>query len=89
MLLCTLPSEETFRWGRWGGEKNPEDLPDMFYDFCWQRAADLRAQVQSLEEIEEEARVTAWPSGYPRWLRPWERSVEATTCRRCARCSKP
>jgi hypothetical protein len=37
MLLCTLPSEETFRWGRWG-DKTPEDLPDMFYDFCWQRA---------------------------------------------------
>ncbi len=69
MLLCTLPSEETFRWGRWG-DKTPEDLPDMFYDFCWQRAADLRAQVKSLERIEEEARVTAWPSGYPRWLGP-------------------
>ncbi len=69
MLLCTLPSEETFRWGRWG-DKTPEDLPDMFYDFCWQRAADLRAQVKSLEGIEEEPRVTAWPSGYPRWLGP-------------------
>ncbi len=64
MLLCTLPSEETFRWERWG-DKTPEDLPDMFYDFCWQRSADLRAQVKSLEGIEEEARVTAWPSGYP------------------------
>jgi hypothetical protein len=64
-LLCTLPSEETFRWGRWGGKKSPEDIPYMFYDFCWQRAADLRAQVTSLEGVEEEARVTAWPSGYP------------------------
>ncbi len=53
MLLCTLPSEETFRWGRWGGEKLPDDIPFMFYDFCWQRAADLRAQVQSLEGVEE------------------------------------
>jgi len=70
MLLCTLPSEETFRWGRWGGEKPPEDIPFMFYDFCWQRAADLRAQVKSLEGVEEEVRVTAWPSGYPRWLGP-------------------
>jgi hypothetical protein len=69
MLLCMLPSEETFRWGRWG-DKTPEDLPDMFYDFCWQRAAELRAQVKSLEGIEEEPRVTAWPSGYPRWLGP-------------------
>jgi hypothetical protein len=69
-LLCTLPSEETFRWGRWGGEKPPEDIPFMFYDFCWQRAADLRAQVKLLEGVKEEARVTAWPSGYPRWLGP-------------------
>jgi hypothetical protein len=37
MLLCTLPLEETFRWGRWGGEKPPEDIPFMFYDFCQQR----------------------------------------------------
>jgi hypothetical protein len=70
MLLCTLPSEETFRWGRWGGGKPPEDIPFMFYDFCWQHAADLRAQVKSLEGVEEKVRVTAWPSGYPRWLGP-------------------
>ncbi len=67
MLLCTLPSEETFRWGRWGPL---EDLPDLFYDFCWQRAAELKAQIKSLEGIEEEPRVTALPSGYPRWLGP-------------------
>ncbi len=67
MLLCMLPSEEAFRWGRWG-DKTLEDLPDMFYDFCWQRATELRTQVKSLEGIEEEPRVTALSSGYPRWL---------------------
>ncbi len=70
MLLSTLPSEETFRWGRWGGEKPPEDIPFMFYAFCYQHAADLRAQVKSLEGVGEETRVTACPSGYPRWLGP-------------------
>jgi hypothetical protein len=69
MLLCTLPSEETFRWGRWG-DKTLEDLPDMFYDFCWQRAAELKAQIKSLEGIVEEPRVMALSSGYPRWLGP-------------------
>jgi hypothetical protein len=38
MLLCTLPSEETFEWGRRGDRKPLEDLPDLFYDFCWERA---------------------------------------------------
>jgi hypothetical protein len=87
-LLCTLPSEETFRWGRWGGEKPPEDIPFMFYDFCWQRAADLRAQVKSLEGVEEEVRVTAWPSGYPRWLGPCILG-DIFGSRRCAKCSRP
>jgi hypothetical protein len=70
MLLCMLPSEETFKWRRWSGDKSPEDTPLIFYDFCWQRAADLRAQVQSLEGVEEEVRVAAWPSGCPRWFGP-------------------
>ncbi len=69
MLLCTLTSEETFKWGRCS-KKTLEDLPDLFYDFCWQRAAELKAQIKSLEGIEEEPRVTALPSGYPRWLGP-------------------
>ncbi len=69
MLLCTLPSEETFEWGR-RGDKTLEDLPDLFYDFCWERAAELKAQIKSMEGMEEEPRVTAFPSGYPRWLGP-------------------
>jgi hypothetical protein len=70
MLLCTLPSEETFEWGRRGDRRPLEDLPDLFYDFCWERAAELKAQIKSMEGMEEEPRVTAFPSGYPRWLGP-------------------
>jgi hypothetical protein len=50
MLLCTLPSEETFECGR-RGDKTLEDLPDLFYNFCWERAAELKAQIKSLEGI--------------------------------------
>jgi hypothetical protein len=66
MLLCTLPSEETFEWGRRGDRRPLEDLPDLFYDFCWEHAAELKAQIKSMEGMEEEPRVTAFPSGYPR-----------------------
>ncbi len=37
MRLCMLPAEETFAWGRGGDRKPPEDIPDMFYDFCSER----------------------------------------------------
>jgi hypothetical protein len=70
MLLCTLPTEETFEWGHRGDRRPLEDLPDLFYDFCWERAAELRAQIQYIERMEEEPRVSALPSGYPRWLGP-------------------
>jgi hypothetical protein len=70
MLLCTLPAEETFEWGRRVDRRPLEDLPDLFYDFCWERAAELRAQIKSSEGMEEEPRVTALPSGYPCWLGP-------------------
>jgi hypothetical protein len=70
MLLCTLPSEETFEWGRRGDRRPLEDLPDLFYDFCWECAAELKAQIKSMEGMEEEPRVTVFPSGYPRWLGP-------------------
>ncbi len=48
---CTLPTEETFEWGRRGDRRPLEDLPDLFYDFCWERAAELKAQIQSIEGI--------------------------------------
>jgi hypothetical protein len=70
MLLCTLPAEETFTWGRRGDRRPLEDLPDLFYDFCWERAEELRAQIMSTEGMKEEPRVTALPSGYPSWLGP-------------------
>jgi hypothetical protein len=70
MLLCMLPPEETFKWRQWRGDGSPGDMPLTLYDFCWQRAANLRAQVQSLERVEEEVKVTAWHSGYPRWFGP-------------------
>ncbi len=59
MLLCTLPAEETFEWGRRGDRRPLEDLPDLFYDFCWERAAELRAQIKSVEGIKEEPRVSS------------------------------
>jgi hypothetical protein len=70
MLLCMLPAEETFAWGCRGDRKPPEDIPDMFYDLCRERAEELRAQIMSSEGVEETPRVTALPSGYPRWLGP-------------------
>jgi hypothetical protein len=30
MLLCTLPADETFEWGRRGNRRPLEDLPDLF-----------------------------------------------------------
>ncbi len=30
MLLCKLPSEETFAWGRRADRMPPEDVPDAF-----------------------------------------------------------
>ncbi len=70
MLLCTLPAEETFEWGRRGDRWPLEDLPDLFYDFCWERAEELRTQIRATEERGEEPRVTPLPSSYPRWLGP-------------------
>ncbi len=65
MLLSMLPAEETFAWGRRGDRKPPEDVPDMFYDFCSERAEELRAQIMSPERIEERPRVTALPYSHP------------------------
>jgi len=45
MLLCMLPFEEAVKWRQWRGDGSPEDMPLTLYDFCWQRAANLRAQV--------------------------------------------
>ncbi len=49
MLFCTLPAEETFEWGRRGDRRPLKDLPNLFYDFCWERAEELRTQIRSTE----------------------------------------
>jgi hypothetical protein len=59
MLLCTLPSEETFAWGRRADRMPPEDVPEAFYDFCSERAEELRAQILSSEGAEGAPRVSA------------------------------
>ena len=45
MLLCMLPFEEAVKWKQWRGDGSPEDTSLTLYDFCWQRAANLRTQV--------------------------------------------
>jgi hypothetical protein len=46
--LDMLPTAESFLWGRRGEEVHPDDTPDVFYDFCRERAEELKAQVLSL-----------------------------------------
>jgi hypothetical protein len=70
MLLCMLPSEETFLWGRRGDRVHPEDTPDVFYDFCKERAEELKAQILSPRGAEGTSRSPASPPNHPRWLGP-------------------
>ncbi len=70
MLLCMLPAEETFAWGRRGDRKPPEDIPDMFYEFCSERAEELRAQIRSYEGAGGASQASAPPSSHPHWLGP-------------------
>ena len=90
MLLCMLPFEETVKWRQWRGDGSPDDMPLTLYDFCWQRAANLRAQVQSLERVEEPVQATACTPATRDGSGPayWETYVEVTTCRKCAGCSR-
>jgi hypothetical protein len=68
MLLCMLPSEETFVWGRRGNRMPLEDIPDALYYFCKERAEELRAQVLSSGGAEGASRAsTSSPS---HWLGP-------------------
>jgi hypothetical protein len=58
-----LPSEETFLWGRRGDRAHPDDTPDVFYDFCKERAEELKSQIMSPREAEGVSRApTASPS---------------------------
>ncbi len=70
MLLCMLPSEETFLWGRRGDRVHPDDTPDMFYDFCRERAEELKAQILSPRGAEGSSRSPASPPNHPHWLGP-------------------
>jgi hypothetical protein len=70
MLLCMLPSEETFLWGRRGDRVPLEDMPDTFYDFCKERAEELRAQILSSGEAEGTSRASAPSPNHPCWLGP-------------------
>ncbi len=90
MLLCMLPFEQAVKWKQWRGDGPLEDMSLSLYDFCWQRAANLRTQVLSLERLEEPAPPAAWHAGYRDGSGPayWGTYVEATTCQKCAGCSK-
>ncbi len=68
MLLCMLPSKETFLWGRRGDRVHPDDAPDMFYDFCKERGEELRAQIPSPGGAEGTSRAPASTPNHSRWL---------------------
>jgi hypothetical protein len=70
MLLCMLPSEETFAWGRREDRMPPEDVPDAFHDFCKERAEELRAQILSSRGVEGASRASTHSSSHPHWLGP-------------------
>ncbi len=70
MLLCMLPSEETFAWGRRGDRMPPEDIPNAFYEFCKESAEELRAQILSSGGVKGASRASTHSSGHPHWLGP-------------------
>ncbi len=67
MLLCMLPSEETFLWGRRGEKVHPDDMPDMFYDFCKEHAQELKAQILSPRGAERVAQTQTASPDHPSW----------------------
>jgi hypothetical protein len=68
MLLCMLPSEETFLWGCRGDRVHPDDTLDMFYNFCKERAEELRAQILSPGGVDGTSRAPASSPNHPCWL---------------------
>ncbi len=70
MLLCMLPSEETFLWGRRGDRMHPDDTPDVFYDFCKEREEELKAQILSPRGMEGATQAPTASSNHPRWQGP-------------------
>ncbi len=67
MLISVFPAAESFLWGRRGKSMHPEDTPDVFYEFCSERAEELKAQVLSLRRSEEAAQASAPPHDEPSW----------------------
>jgi hypothetical protein len=70
MLLCMLPSEETFCWGNQGERVHPEDTPDVFYHSCKGRAEELKAQILAPGGEERRAQASAASTGRPSWQGP-------------------
>ncbi len=70
MLLCMLPAAETFLWGRRGERVHPDDTPDVFYDFCKERAKELKAQVLSLGGAKKATQAPTTPREELSWKGP-------------------
>ncbi len=70
MLLCALPSKETFLWGRQGERVHPDDMPDVFYDFCKGRAEELKAQILAPRGAERATQAPAASPSHPGWQGP-------------------
>jgi len=43
--LDMLPAAETFLWGSRGRNLSPEDVPDVFREFCMDRAEELKSNL--------------------------------------------
>jgi hypothetical protein len=70
MLLSMLPAAESFLWGHRGEKVHPDDTPDLFYDFCRERAEELNAQVVSLGRPERAVQAPAKSQDRPSWQGP-------------------
>ncbi len=70
MLLSVLLAAESFLWGRRGKNVHPEDTPDVFHEFCMERAEELKGQVLSSKGAGETAQASATPHDEPSWRGP-------------------
>ncbi len=70
MLLCSLPSEETFLWGQQGERVYPDDMLDVFYEFCKGRAEELKAQILAPRGAEGMAQAPVVSPKHPSWQGP-------------------
>jgi hypothetical protein len=70
MLLSMLPTAESFLWGRRGENVHPDDIPNVFYDFCMECAEELKTQVISLGGTERAAQASATSQDQFSWQGP-------------------